>query len=154
MTGTGKIKTCSICGTTGEVGVLFYASRSAHCKPCSVKLINEHIREINDATRNTAENHYQPWSEDEVEVLLRGLAEGMHLREVAELLGRTYLACHAKLAHLRQKLAAGETVTYVRRTVTVTRTTMRRNPNYVASQPDEDRWWDADYYRTPKGEGK
>lgn len=148
MTQPAKIKTCPACGTTGAIGAVFYVSNPTYCKPCTTLRINEHIHRINEATRDTAENHRQPWSELEVEMLLSAVAEGMHAKDIAEMLGRTYLAVHGKLENIRRLLATGQAVTYVTfETTSTTTVKVTRDPNYVASAPDEDRWWEPDYYK-------
>lgn len=147
---TMSMRTCATCGDTGAVGQLFYESNPTHCKPCTVKKINEHIHRINEATRDTAENHRQPWTELEVEMLLSAVAEGMHAKDIAEMLGRTYLAVHGKIRAIRMLADQGQPVTYrsfeSTTTTTTTKITVRRDPNHVGSAPDEDRWWEADYY--------
>lgn len=124
----GKIKTCPSCGTTGAIGPVFYPSNPTYCKPCTTRKINQHIQEVNDATRTRAENHRQPWSELEVETLLAGVAEGMSGKDLAEMLGRTYLAVHGKLEAIRKLLAEGQGVTYAtfEITTTTTRVTVRQ----------------------------
>lgn len=125
-----KIKTCPTCGRTGAIGSVFYPSNPTHCKECTTTKINAHIREINEATQSTAENHRQPWSELEVEMLLAAVAEGMHAKDIAEMLGRTYLSVHGKLGAVRKLLESGQAVTYVvyETTTTTTTTTTVRAP--------------------------
>lgn len=126
---SGKIKTCPSCGRTGAVGQTFYSSNPTYCKPCTTTRINDHVREINEATRDTAENHRQPWSELEVETLLAAVAEGMHAKDIAEMLGRTYLAVHGKLEAVRKLIDSGQAVSYVvfeATTTTTTKVTVRQ----------------------------
>jgi hypothetical protein len=85
-----RIKTCPACGTTGTIGGTFYESNPCYCKACTTAKINAHIHRVNELTRTTAENHRQPWSELEVEMLLGGVADGMSGQDLAEMLGRTY----------------------------------------------------------------
>lgn len=128
MSEASKIKTCPTCGATGSIGGVFYPSNPTYCKACTTKRINEHIQQVNEATRSHAENHRQPWSELEVEMLLTGVAEGMSGKDLAEMLGRTYLAVHGKIQALRKLLESGQAVSYVvfETTTTTTRTTVRR----------------------------
>lgn len=129
VSSTAKIKTCPTCGVTGAIGQVFYPSNPTYCKPCTTKKINDHIHRVNEATRDTAENHRQPWSELEVEMLLTGVAEGMSGKDLAEMLGRTYLSVHGKLGLIRKLLAQGQPVTYITfETTTTTTMTVRRQP--------------------------
>ena len=123
VTTPGKIKTCPDCGQTGTIGVLFYPSNPSRCKACTISKINAHITEVNEQTRSHAENHRQPWSELEVEMLLGAIGEGMHAKDVAEMLGRTYRSVHAKLSAVRKLLERGLDVNYVVFEVTSTTTT-------------------------------
>ena len=149
VSSAGKIKTCPECGDSGAIGQFFYESNPTYCKSCTTSKINAHIHELNEATRDSAENHRQPWSELEIEMLLGAVAEGMHAKDIAEMLGRTYLSVHGKLGNLRKLIAEGRAITtaiFEIHTSSRTTVTVHRDPNYVASAPDEDRWWEASYY--------
>lgn len=107
-----RIKTCPACGTTGTIGGTFYESNPCYCKACTTAKINAHIHRVNELTRTTAENHRQPWSELEVEMLLGGVADGMSGQDLAEMLGRTYLAVHGKIQAIRKLVDQGRAVEY------------------------------------------
>lgn len=139
-----KTHPCPKCLRTADDGAEFSTGQS-YCKDCTRRWKDE----TNARTQPHAEHHREPWSELEVEMLLEAVAEGMPQEEIAVLLGRTYHATHGKLQNVRRLLEMGFEVTYITRTITTTTTTatIRKDPNYVASQPDEDRWWEPSYYK-------
>lgn len=136
---------CPKCLRTCDDGAVFNCGQS-YCKDCS-RLWKD---EINARTHPHAEHHGEPWSELEIEMLLAAAAEGMHQEDIAVLLGRTYHATHGKLKSVRRLLAMGYEITTTTHTTTTTTATIRKDPNYVASQPDEDRWWEPSYYTGEK----
>lgn len=121
-------RVCRVCGQDKPV-TDYYPSRPLFCKPCTTAAINEHIQRVNEESRAAADHHREPWSELEVEMLLAAVGEGMHVKDVAEMLGRTYLAVHGKLRVVRQLLAEGKPITVARYTVhteTTTKITVTR----------------------------
>ena len=142
------VRKCHDCGKEGEIGEDFYRARPSYCKKCTGIQINRHHAEENEASRAHAVNHGELWGSLEIEMLLEGRAENMTILEIAEMVGRTHIAVKSKLEAIRQAERAGKCVT-PRSTAgsAPTNTGSPRNPNYVASQPDEDRWWEPNYYK-------
>lgn len=64
---------------------------------CAARRDHQARREANDASRNTARHHAEPWSDDELDQLT-GYWDGTEetLVEIAELLGRTVEACRQR----------------------------------------------------------
>lgn len=90
----------------------------------------------NDASRNRAQHHSEPWSPSELEQLTEywdGTEET--LEDIAEILGRTIEACRQRYYEVRR----GEV--HVTHIVEVRTTTEVR---YIGAHDDpEDRWWET-----------
>lgn len=136
---TTGLRKCNVCGQDkpGDTGFYGHRSHRNTCKTCMVRQINAHIAQVNEESRVTADNHKERWTELEIEMLIEGSGEGMSGQELAALLGRTYLGVHAKLYAIRKAVCAEP----------VAERSPKRDRNYVASAPDEDRWWDSTYYK-------
>lgn len=139
------MRTCCRCKVEKEDGEFYSTMQRNMCKPCYRTTYAEYQAARQARSLGTANAHYQRWSELEIEVLLEGVEEGMHIADLAMILERTYYAVASKLRDMR-RMGGCDDVAQETKPVHPA-----RDRNYVASAPDEDRWWEPAYY---KGEQK
>lgn len=103
----------------------------------------KHLRrdKSNDKSRNTAVHHGEPWTADEVELLMECWGD-LPEHEVAEALGRTIEACRQRWYEIKWG-----TKGCVQSKVTMTTTTTTTTSRYIGAMDDaDDCWWSPEHY--------
>jgi len=106
---------CRDCGTPLSEENTYRNQTRRTCRSCLTARVAAHDRELNERTRETADNYYQRWEAHELELLLQGIAEGTSLMDLAVVLGRTRHGVATKLNSIRRAEEAGDTVQAARR---------------------------------------
>lgn len=103
-----------------------------------------HDLERNKESLAKADHHREPWSQEEIDLLLEFWPAGIDPQEeaeVAEALGRTIEACRQR----RYEVLWGKHVVRTKDTTTTTTTTRTTTTDHYIGHFDDpaDRWWDT-----------
>lgn len=95
-------KTCITCGRfTDEYRKNGLGYWQQDCNPCHVKVSHEIDRKSNEESRAKADQHYQPWTDHQIETLFEMSEQGYSGMEIAEKVGRTLVAVRVMKSKLK-----------------------------------------------------